>query len=60
MNIFKRVKNIWRLGEIVEVSDNLKNIDLFPQKEQETPHPAVIIKRTSPTEDFLNNAKQNE
>lgn len=62
MNLLKRLRNIWRLGELDvptdyklwseyqnKISGNLKQPPL------EKPHMAQIIKRVTPAEKFLKN-----
>ncbi len=55
MNIFKRLKNIWKISEYAEVSHNkFGQAELtIHGKQEEKPRLAQIIKMSSPVEEFL-------
>jgi len=60
MNLIKRIKTLWRLSELeATYKDDKITVDFNSLIEKE-PRMATIIKRTSPTEDFLNNVNKNE
>jgi len=60
MNLIKRIKTLWRLSGLeATYKDDKITVDFNSLIEKE-PRMATIIKRTSPTEDFLNNVNKNE
>lgn len=57
MTILQRLRNIWKLGEIDSREKVLTMYDPI-WKAEEKPRMAQVIHRTTPAEDFINNAKE--
>jgi len=61
MNLIKRIKTLWRLSGLEATYKDGDKITVdFNSLIEKEPRMATIIKRTSPTEDFLNNVNKNE
>lgn len=62
-SLIKRIKTLWKLSELqITETETEKGIDItyIPKVSIEKPKMAQIIKRTTPVQDFLKEAKENE